>query len=419
MGRTKNKKAAEEEFEEIEEVYDDKSSNQECAVDNGNVRDDSPRRKHSQRRENNTSSSLEETMITGDGTSADLMQEMVTHQASTVVALHELSQTVTNLVMAQMRKEQESEAADANAFNVDRATVRLDGLEVYAVVSALTLATAIACFDAYGSDSATTIFEVSHITRDNLVPLVMNTIFLIVSGVGIIAGLHATLVFSLMTMYGRTAVGVSRDTAFVEFFVQTGPVRYRGFLAFRLSLYCFLIQVIFTLTSKCSPVLRPLIIFINLASMYQVYVDTESVIDKAGEILFRKKSGGNSNDKSSDGDKSDNGDDDEDDEEVNSLRRTLTHGKVTNGDVENEESEGSTSIISAARRSISATVGGADAPGGTTRAASTTQGAMGQQKTRATRKEKTPTRSKSGVEVYDVIPSKDRPPRRSGRKKNR
>lgn len=406
MGRTKKKKAAEEELEEIEEVYDDESVDQECAIGNGNGRNDSPRTKRAQRRQKNNGSG--EIIRAGDETSEDLLQQMVTHQANTVVALQELSQTMTNLML----QKQDSEASDATAFNVDRATVRLDGLEVYAVVSALTLATAIACFDAYGSDFATTIFEVSHITRDNLVPLVMNTIFLIVSGVGIIAGLHATLVFSLMTMYGRTAVGVSHDAAFVEFFVQTGRVRYRGFLTFRLSLYCFLVQVIFTLTSKCSPILRPLIIFINLASMYQVYVDTQSVIDKAGEILFGNKSGGNSNTESNAGDESDNGDNDGYDENDNALRRTLSRGKVTNANDVNVESDDS--IISAVRRSVSAMVGGTVASGVTTRAASTSQEGTAQQKGKG----KTPARSKSGVEVYDVIPNEARPARRGRRKKN-
>lgn len=215
---------------------------------------------------------------------AHLQAQMLAQQEQTNKALKDLSTTMQTLMMAQIKSNKEADEGTKNILEVDRATVRLDGLEVYAVVSALTLATAIACFDSY--DFQNTVFSYHEITRENFVNLLLNTVFLVVSGVGIIAGLHATLVFSLMTMYGRTAVGVSHDEAFVEFFVQTGRVRYRGFHTFRLSLYSFLVQVLFTITSKCSPILRPLVILINLVSMYWVYVDTQSVIEKAGEILF-------------------------------------------------------------------------------------------------------------------------------------
>jgi hypothetical protein len=140
-----------------------------------------------------------------------LSAQMVHNQEQTVAALNDLSQTMKNLIKTQLRRDKEAEDDGKDLLNVDRATVRLDGLEVYAVVSALTVATAIACFDLYGSGSnvdMTTIFIAKDITWENITPLVLNTIFLAVSGVGIIAGLHATLVFSLMTMYGRTAVGV-------------------------------------------------------------------------------------------------------------------------------------------------------------------------------------------------------------------
>ncbi|CAB9514231.1 expressed unknown protein [Seminavis robusta] len=231
--------------------------------------------------ENNNSN----TNTNSDQQIAQLNAQLIQHQEQTIHALQELSQTIKHLMVTQIKRDKDSEDDTKDMLNVDRATVRLDGLEVYAVVSALTVATAIACFDSYGTD-LTTIFTPSQLNRHNALPLFLNTVFLAVSGIGIIAGLHATLVFSLMTMYGRTAVGVSHDEAFVEFFVQTGRVRYRGFHTFRMSLYCFLIQVLFTITSKSSPILRPFVIIVNLACIYWVYVDTQSVIDKAGDILF-------------------------------------------------------------------------------------------------------------------------------------
>lgn len=420
MGRTQCRMASAEELQEIKPVDPDETSTHNVSArigDNNSTVNGTGRSQRAQRRSRNVDCRTggEDGLVAAD--SHDLLQQMVTHQAHTVVALHELTQTMTTIVTAQRHC---PESSDTPALlNVDRATVRLDGLEVYAVVSALTLATSIACFDAYGSDFTTTLTSWHELTRTNhLPPLVMNTIFLVVSGVGISAGLHATLVFSLMTMYGRTAVGVSHDAAFVEFFVETGRVRYRGFLTFRLSLYCFLVQVIFTLTSKCSPMLRPLLILINLASMYQVYVDTQSVIEKAGEILFSDKHESGNRNRTFD----------EEERTANSLRRTLSHGEATqNGNHDPN------SILSAVQRSVSAMVGGGvgTRTGVTTRAAAAAAAASQQSastpvsataRNRPGRRGKTPPRSRSGEDVYDQASpheTESQSARRGGQKKKK
>jgi hypothetical protein len=130
------------------------------------------------------------------------------------------------------------EAADEeehdHGSDMDRATVRLDGLEVYAVVSALSSATLIQFFDSFSGTSLRVLWE-----EQRFIELVADLVFIIASSTGIVAGLHATLVFSLMTMYGRTALGMGRHEELDIFFAKSGLQRYRGFLTFLYSMYAF------------------------------------------------------------------------------------------------------------------------------------------------------------------------------------
>ncbi|CAB9511506.1 expressed unknown protein [Seminavis robusta] len=164
------------------------------------------------------------------------------------------------------------------ATALDRAGFRLDGFEVYAVVSALTLATSIQFFDLLSRqwtwDSTSWMLDLISITA---------------SAMGMMTGLHATFIFSLMTVYGRTAVGMGRDVT--PFLDATQEVRARGFRSFHISLYTFGVQIVFVIVSRLPPTLwrrlgAPLMALI----MWKVvYGDTKILMAKAGVVLFEEE----------------------------------------------------------------------------------------------------------------------------------
>mmetsp|Transcript_9073 Transcript_9073/g.18838 ORF Transcript_9073/g.18838 Transcript_9073/m.18838 type:complete len:391 (+) Transcript_9073:97-1269(+) len=174
----------------------------------------------------------------------------------------------------------QTESTD-NMQALDRACVRLDGIEVYAIVSALTCATAINCFDNYNPT------PLSVIVQERAVFTLLSEMFYYLSGaLGMMTGLHATLIFSLVTMYGRTALGIDRDDAFNDFFANTGPARFNGFWSFKLSLYCFMTQLSFLIGQKFffEP-LRPLVLLATGYLAYtNLYCDAEDVLRAAGVI---------------------------------------------------------------------------------------------------------------------------------------
>jgi hypothetical protein len=177
---------------------------------------------------------------------------------------------------------------DAEALDegLDRKTVRLDGLEVYAVVSAVTAGTLVAVFDSYHPGDL-----VDLVTSGRFLEALMSIVFLVTGSVGIVCGLHCIFVFSLITMYGRTALGMERDDALEVFFGGTGLQRYHGFKTFVGSLYALMCELIVVITSKISsnPAVHLVSLIVTARLMYYVYVDTQSIIEKAAVIFEAPK----------------------------------------------------------------------------------------------------------------------------------
>ena len=180
-----------------------------------------------------------------------------------------------------------SEADDIDPDEgLDRKTVRLDGLEVYAVVSAVTAGTLVAVFDSYHPGDI-----VDLVSSGRFLEALMSIIFLVTGSVGIVCGLHCIFVFSLITMYGRTALGMERDDALEDFFGGTGLQRYHGFKTFVGSLYALMCELIVVITSKISsnPAVHIAALLATAKLMHYVYIDTQSIMEKAGVIFAPPK----------------------------------------------------------------------------------------------------------------------------------
>ena len=169
---------------------------------------------------------------------------------------------------------------------LDRKMVRLDGLEVYAVVSAVTAGTLVAVFDSYHPGDI-----VDLVSEGRYLDVFMSGVFLFTGAIGIVCGLHCIFVFSLITMYARTALGMDRDDALEEFFGTTGLQRYHGFQTFVGSLYALMCELIVVITAKISSnsVVHLVALAVATRLMYYVWVDTQTIMEKAGVIFAPPK----------------------------------------------------------------------------------------------------------------------------------
>ena len=55
----------------------------------------------------------------------------------------------------------------------------------------------------------------------------------------ILSGMYTTITFSLLALYSKTALGMSIDEKYIEFFRMTEPIRQIGFDTYLISLLCF------------------------------------------------------------------------------------------------------------------------------------------------------------------------------------
>ena len=110
-------------------------------------------------------------------------------------------------------------------FELERVSIRLDGLTNYCVLCALLMGTALGLLTAIQFE------EYPDIGR-----MLAKKLFILTATVSVVGGSYATVVFSLLDLYCKTAVGMSKDDEFLEFFAATAGVRYTAWKAFMVAL---------------------------------------------------------------------------------------------------------------------------------------------------------------------------------------
>lgn len=117
-------------------------------------------------------------------------------------------------------------------LQMDRVRIRLDGLSCYGVICSLLMNAALRLYSATPKklDNPHPSF-----TRTDIIKI----IFMVSTVISISAGSYTTVVFTLLGLYAKTAIGLGRDAPFLEFFELTAGYRKLAFDAFVVSLVAF------------------------------------------------------------------------------------------------------------------------------------------------------------------------------------
>ena len=155
-------------------------------------------------------------------------------------------------------------------MDLEREKTRLESLESYVLVSILT---ASASFSVLESTTA----------ADS----VWSTAIVYCAGLSAICGLHATVVFSLCVLYGKTALGRHADAAYSRFLESVAPQRVRGFTSFSASLLLFVVETALLLIQQAPPG-NPQTMAAGLALVctYTICVDWAAVLQAATWHIF-------------------------------------------------------------------------------------------------------------------------------------
>jgi hypothetical protein len=167
-------------------------------------------------------------------------------------------------------------------LEISRIGLRLDGLNSYAVISTLLMN---ACLGLYSS-TRTQLKDISHDTVSQKVAKVM---FMFSTVISIFSSSYTTVVFTLLGLYSKTALGSSQDGPFLEFFAQTAIFRQLAFTAFCISLVsfqiCFLLSLFLTNEGFVHWYVTGLASVLSMFCFWQ----WGTIINLAGRLLFKKK----------------------------------------------------------------------------------------------------------------------------------
>ena len=188
---------------------------------------------------------------------------------------------------------------------LERQEIRLEGFEPYVLVSVLT---------AEGSFGM--ISEMNNIEWDDVATMISNgdslgqilcaidwlsIAVLFSAAFSTITGVYATTVFALSILYGKTALGMSRDEAYHDFMDATGLQRFRAFQAFSLALISFSLSVLLLVAERSPPPLRLPLVIVSIPVLIFGSTEYNSIVSAARPIFFPSTTDNNTSSKGNDG----------------------------------------------------------------------------------------------------------------------
>jgi hypothetical protein len=161
-------------------------------------------------------------------------------------------------------------------MDLTRVRIRLEGLSGYGVVSALMMNAALRLYS-----SAPKKLQKGE-THNNIAKI----LFAISVGASVLAGAYTTVVFSLLGLYAKSAIGMGKDAACMEFMADTEHMRLYAFDAFLVALIAFKSSFVLSLFLNYEGKVRwwasGITAVVSLLSWYH----WSSIMGIAGKLLF-------------------------------------------------------------------------------------------------------------------------------------
>jgi len=154
-------------------------------------------------------------------------------------------------------------------IDLERAKARLGSYDLYVLVSVLVAA---ASFEV--------VKNATFSKESTIEPAIV-----LCAGLASLCGLHSTAVWALCALYGRSALGMKRDSAFQNLRDDLSSIRRRGFFTFSASLLLFSIEVGLLLLRDLPDQIRVPIGMLAATALYFIFSDWKKIYDKAS-ILF-------------------------------------------------------------------------------------------------------------------------------------
>lgn len=161
-------------------------------------------------------------------------------------------------------------------LDISRVRMRLEGLQAYGALCALLangclrLYSSVSERDAKGSGSK---------------KMALNLFFVAVV-LSILSGSYTTVVFTLIPLYSKTALGRGYDQQFLQFWTATANLRETGLLAFLCCLVSFEVAFCLSLFIRTTGKRQKLLVVLSSALAVMSFVEWTSVMRLGAQFLF-------------------------------------------------------------------------------------------------------------------------------------
>ena len=165
-------------------------------------------------------------------------------------------------------------------FDVGRAKMRLEGLQAYGTICALLMNATLRLFSSVSEPKS---------DDDSLEGKWNNrafNAFLVTVIVSVLFGSYTTIVFSMIALYSKQALGRGMDSNFMDFYVHTHGLRESGFRAFLYSLASFQGAFILSLFLKYRGDRRKWFVFLAVVISLLSARRWSYVITLASKLIF-------------------------------------------------------------------------------------------------------------------------------------
>ena len=164
------------------------------------------------------------------------------------------------------------------AMDLTRVRIRLEGLHAYGVVSTLMLNASLRLFSSAPKPRT----PVKGETINNIA----RVLFTISIGASVLAGVYTTVVFSMLGLYCKSAIGMGKDEACLQFMAATENMRKSAFDTFLIALVSFKASFVLSLFLNYEGEMRwwtaGIAAVISLLSWWHWH----NIMSVAGKLLF-------------------------------------------------------------------------------------------------------------------------------------
>jgi hypothetical protein len=169
------------------------------------------------------------------------------------------------------------QAFEEEGLDIARASFRLEGIDTYSIVAALLLQAALKLYSDFPKDLETTVDKKEKLKK---------ILFILSAIISMLCSAYTTVVFSLLCLYSKSALGFGQDKSFLDFFAATALVRKRAFDSLIVALLSFEVCFITSLSINYDGRLRWWSVIMATIIAIMSWMHWQTIILLASRLLF-------------------------------------------------------------------------------------------------------------------------------------